>query len=836
MESSSIPKSLNGETGSLELVSSPLSSPPSTILTPVFGPINEVMEDMMDMGDFSVSDHEDVTPTTSNLEEDVAPTASILEEDVTPTTSNLEDFAPATSDHEDVAPTAEFGNNVLGNTTAMEVDTPVTGSSINQANPETLADDNHGPNKPRPCTQCQTHKKYCDRQIPCGSCIAKKTPHRCERAPTTSTRVPQVKANRGIKHKASAVPLAGNPHKLLKKDNTDISKDVPKPATKPPGLRLPDIWCETRQELCEGLPYYRAYQSGAYGHDGVVHGYLLDGCPSEREFMSGKVVMSHCGGKSEDAGNGMRKLRQNQTVDDIRVKSLLTNMQNQIPLVLLIGNQCGASPSQLHHRYAVMDWFKITHAWEEQCTLSKFTRWRFRFEKLDFSTDGWWATEVSEIDREAQVKGAVCLVCKQESPQVYAQGWMCMNSLCPLWWKMDGVSPPPVNLVYDYDFLNARTPWDEGSEVPPSPLKPVMDVDDDGALALDDVSRKCWKGLCCTKCGRLSCREFWDCWKCANCGDRVYPQRRPIFTPTQLADPHRVIYTGPAVPQNSAGDGIAYSRVVKEGFTIMQYELPGCGTVTHMLANKATNGRFQDADWLLSEYQQANLPFRRYTMQTVSGLTRTAHFTYNVGAQYNYVANQPTVTFEEAHPVVRRARELLTLRVQMLYPDVEFNEVLNVGYIENQKMNFHQDGEKGLGPTVASISLGCPAIMEFRIKAKNSKRGRREHRSPSEKEDDDEAVAKAAEERCEKKRARLSLKLNHGDIVIMHGARIQTIWEHAAIPTGRFRIAATARYISEENSKKPRPKPTIKAEPSASEEDLDMSLIPEIGTTTDASD
>jgi hypothetical protein len=53
--------------------------------------------------------------------------------------------------------------------------------------------------------------------------------------------------------------------------------------------------------------------------------------------MTGKVVMSHCGGKSEDAGNGMRKLKQNQTADDIRVKNLLNNMRLQIPLVLLIG-------------------------------------------------------------------------------------------------------------------------------------------------------------------------------------------------------------------------------------------------------------------------------------------------------------------------------------------------------------------------------------------------------------------------------------------------------------------------------------------------------------------
>jgi len=501
------------------------------------------------------------------------------------------------------------------------------------------------------------------------------------------------------------------------------------------------------------------------------------------------------------------------------------------------GNQCGASPSALPRRYAVMDWFKVTHAWAEECTLSKFTRWRFRFEKLDFSTDGWWAAEASEIDNQAQITNAVCLHCRQESPKVYLQGWMCMNPSCGLWWKasanlpkphlvtnilqIDGVNSPPQNLVYDYDFLNARTHWEPAYELPPSPLKPVMDMDNDFAWLLMDVSRKSWKGFCCSECGRLSCREFWDRWQCANCGHCVYPKQRPIFTPAQLEDPHRLAYTGLTVPQDTFGDDITRTRLVKDSLNIMKYELPDCGTVTHILANRASNAAFHDADWLLHEYQQANLPFQRYTIQTVSGLTRTAHFTYNVGAQYHYVANQPTVAFEDAHPVVQRARELLEKRVKDLYPDVEFNEILNVAYIQSQKMNFHQDGEKGLGPTVASISLGCPAVMDFRIKAKSSKRGKKEHKVPADEENESEAAAKAAEERDEKKRARLTLKLHHGDIVIMHGEKIQTVWEHAAIPLGFFRIAATARYISEENYK-PRTKSTVQTDSFTNDEAADV--------------
>ena len=102
--------------------------------------------------------------------------------------------------------------------------------------------------------------------------------------------------------------------------------------------------------------------------------------------------------------------------------------------------------------------------------------------------------------------------------------------------------------------------------------------------------------------------------------------------------------------------------------------------------------------------------------------------------------------------------------------------MLSVGYFENSKMGvsfppyperdlclqlkYHDDGEKTLGPTVASISLGCSSIMEWRPKASVNVCGK----------------TKTNNKRKEKKEV-LKILLEHGDIMIMHGAKIQKLYE-----------------------------------------------------------
>ncbi|KAH0588854.1 hypothetical protein H2248_004645 [Termitomyces sp. 'cryptogamus'] len=144
------------------------------------------------------------------------------------------------------------------------------------------------------------------------------------------------------------------------------------------------------------------------------------------------------------------------------------------------------------------------------------------------------------------------------------------------------------------------------------------------------------------------------------------------------------------------------------------------------------------------------------------------------GEPYQYVGGTAnSVPFSETSSAVIKARDLIQLRIrQALGIHSEFNEVLSAAYMERQKMAFHSDSERGLGPMVAGLSLGSPALMHFRVN----------HKYLREEELENNSIA-------------LTILLRHGDILVMDGAGIQVRYEHTVVPTN-FRIAATARNIA----------------------------------------
>ena len=78
-------------------------------------------------------------------------------------------------------------------------------------------------------------------------------------------------------------------------------------------------------------------------------------------------------------------------------------------------------------------------------------------------------------------------------------------------------------------------------------------------------------------------------------------------------------------------------------------------------------------------------------------------------------AADKTLPFDQCPPCVLRALELVRARAAMMLDEPpSFNELLTAAYMEKQAMGFHTDGERGLGPIVASLSMGSPAIMKFR--------------------------------------------------------------------------------------------------------------------------
>lgn len=119
---------------------------------------------------------------------------------------------------------------------------------------------------------------------------------------------------------------------------------------------------------------------------------------------------------------------------------------------------------------------------------------------------------------------------------------------------------------------------------------------------------------------------------------------------------------------------------------------------------------------------------------------------------------------------------------------------------------YHDDGEESLGPTVASLSLGSPAKMRWRLKAKywcGFKDKLRKHydpnqpvllgcRKPEERHKLNELAKTVSTEELNKAAQValafannesktppmvLELDLRHGDYMVMHGASMQVYYE-----------------------------------------------------------
>ncbi|KAL2757753.1 hypothetical protein ACRALDRAFT_2016840 [Sodiomyces alcalophilus JCM 7366] len=201
----------------------------------------------------------------------------------------------------------------------------------------------------------------------------------------------------------------------------------------------------------------------------------------------------------------------------------------------------------------------------------------------------------------------------------------------------------------------------------------------------------------------------------------------------------------------------------------------------------------------------------------------TRHFQQNWGAPYKFVVNVLSKSFEEAPDAILKAlmrlrwagRESVRCTTQAfsavenggLIPAeslatefVDFNELLSLGYMEGDRISvrchspevpmlerpmdsnsctpqYHDDGEDTLGPTVATLSLGSPAVMAFRMKKKYNSAQREMLRFP----------------------------IYHGDMVVMHGTDIHQFYEiwatdrecqqHKVDPAGMRRFAMTSRNI-----------------------------------------
>ncbi|KAI8825113.1 uncharacterized protein EV422DRAFT_246233 [Fimicolochytrium jonesii] len=445
----------------------------------------------------------------------------------------------------------------------------------------------------------------------------------------------------------------------------------------------PAVWCETRQELCEGTPYFRSYQSGLYHLDGIAKGYLIDGFAAERDVWAGKVFVSHGGGKQRSGGqeeqhNAMQQmstigahssaapLRGSQEETDLSIRILRNTWAKALPLIVIMGSHYPLADFVMPARYAVLGWWMITHIWTEKEFVNVEAdvadgerpynvRVKCRFQWLDQNLhEPWFLKPNANRSCLARPKLHTCKKCKAVSPIVYHVP-MCLVRTCDFFWKVfserDGRWADPQKLSYNGDFLRPfQLP---GRFSPKLDVKPIFPIEISEQYAPRAVH--------CELCGRISQRVELTSWTCAVCNyapKSYFKEQYPVSLlrrslPGSVNFKNEVpgcLYLLP-----NSGIEVARDRVedgtYAHGLDRVTYHLPTGGRIVHILATEehplSING------WKLwGDYQ------RKVSMKRFKGFL-TQNFLHNAGEVYNFSIAMPSCPFETAPEEVEFARDIL---------------------------------------------------------------------------------------------------------------------------------------------------------------------------------
>ncbi|GAA5851038.1 hypothetical protein JCM9279_005266 [Rhodotorula babjevae] len=426
-----------------------------------------------------------------------------------------------------------------------------------------------------------------------------------------------------------------------------------------------------------------------------------------------------------------------------------------------------------------------------------------------------------------------CGTCVVNFKRAYREDVECYNEECDRFFLVNGKMPRPGSLTYRASFLDL-TPSLPSSDLVPQALVPCTLQSLSGASQISDYGERAWRGFGCSTCGRLSSRSEWLRLVCAGCGAETLAAARTFGAaeleakgkgraleprPTSIIDP----YEATLIEGVQGYEGYSVDLLPAQG--------GGSARVHHLWP--VDSSTIAVGDKLFEEYQghEAGALFRRNKLarHQAAGNLLCQQFTFNSGERYSHAVSMETYPFppSPSAPLDKHgldstvtcapqcaldARDYLKTVVRSVVgdgPETNFNEILSVAYMTGGKMNYHDDGERGLGQYVASVSLGSDAIMSFRAKLKKPlKKGIK----PDDEDDvdaDDEADTGSTKQKDTSKKSRIVLKtrLKHGHVLIMEGADMQKLFEHKVEPEG-LRFAATTRWVGPDHLGQ-RPQPTL---------------------------
>lgn len=248
----------------------------------------------------------------------------------------------------------------------------------------------------------------------------------------------------------------------------------------------------------------------------------------------------------------------------------------------------------------------------------------YRMQKLDLARKSWWAPSTSSPSVEApnftvKAERRTCTKCSIESPQRFAQGWMCANTACKMFWKIRG-KVASENLSYNVAWLAERTKWSgfDASYKTKADLLPTGTRKE----ATFAVSEACTKGIVCRQCGACIPRRHWDAWKCQTigCGFTYKVLGEPVSASAVAGDSCRK-FDGPAMSEDKILGSTIKCHTEQHGlFRVSKYDLPEGCFVVHLHSNDTINRAPGGPDDLFWDLQRTDIGLTRHSMKQAVGL------------------------------------------------------------------------------------------------------------------------------------------------------------------------------------------------------------------------
>jgi len=258
-----------------------------------------------------------------------------------------------------------------------------------------------------------------------------------------------------------------------------------------------------------------------------------------------------------------------------------------------------------------------------------------RLQKIDIERKSWWApvtsgpTPLSAILKPVIPKSQICPHCQKSSPEIFRQGWTCLDCDCQQHFKFffvagDGVEIHVSDDTLDYneEFMNKRQVWKKPSVSDfkfPALSPPVLMDEDRTHLGQYGYEQECKYGIVCPQCKSCIRRIFFDRWECETQGCKFIHRVKQYAIPIENAS-----LRGAKPFKMFCHELIKTYKIDIGKFNITVYELPNevgetIGKIYHFRPAMSLNERSDGANALFKEMQIADLGLKRNPVANKGG-------------------------------------------------------------------------------------------------------------------------------------------------------------------------------------------------------------------------